>query len=100
MLLWAIPASVSGIKAVVRQELLQLGLPIDLLQLLYINGEWLYGFEKVLSLEGLVLLIGGKNPSFRRYINGWLTREMARGGVERLFRYWILLKDDSPNRRR
>ena len=56
MLLRAIPASVSGIKAVVRQELLQLGLPIDLLQLVYINGEWLYRFEKVLSLEGLVVL--------------------------------------------
>jgi proton glutamate symport protein len=56
MLLRAIPASVAGIKAVVRQELLQLGLPIDLLQLIYINGEWLYRFEKVLSLEGLVVL--------------------------------------------
>lgn len=56
MLLRAIPASVSGIKAVVRQELLQLGLPLDLLQLVYINGEWLYRFEKVLSLEGLVVL--------------------------------------------
>ena len=56
MLLRAIPASVSGIKSVVRQELLQLGLPIDLLQLVYINGEWLYRYEKVLSLEGLVVL--------------------------------------------
>ena len=56
MLLSAIPASVSGIKAVMRQELLQLGLPIDLLQLVYVNGEWLYRFEKVLSLEGLVVL--------------------------------------------
>lgn len=56
MLLRAIPASVAGIKAVVRQELLQLGLPIDLLQLIYINGEWIYRFEKVLSLEGLVVL--------------------------------------------
>jgi ABC-type amino acid transport substrate-binding protein len=56
MLFRAIPASVSGIKAVVRQELMQLGLPIDLLQLVYINGEWLYRFEKVLSLEGLVVL--------------------------------------------
>jgi len=56
MLLSGIPASVSGIRAVMRQELLQLGLPIDLLQLVYINGEWLYRFEKVLSLEGLVVL--------------------------------------------
>ena len=56
MLLSGIPASVSGIRAVMRQELLQLGLPIDLLQLVYINSQWLYRFEKVLSLEGLVVL--------------------------------------------
>lgn len=56
MLLSAIPATVSGIKAVVRQELLNLGLPMDLQQLVYINGEWLYRFEKVLGLEGLVVL--------------------------------------------
>jgi len=56
MLLSAIPATVSGVKAVVRQELLNLGLPIDLLQLVYVNGEWLYRYEKVLSLEGLVVL--------------------------------------------
>jgi len=56
MLLSAIPATVSGVKAVVRQELMNLGLPIDLLQLVYVNGEWLYRFEKVLGLEGLVVL--------------------------------------------
>lgn len=56
MLLSAIPATVSGMKAVVRQELLNLGLPMDLQQLVYINGEWLYRFEKVLGLEGLVVL--------------------------------------------
>ncbi|MBD1193104.1 cation:dicarboxylase symporter family transporter [Vulcanococcus sp. Clear-D1] len=78
MLLRAIPASVSGIKAVVRQELLQLGLPIDLLQLVYINGEWLYRFEKVLSLEGLVVLavlvyasgVGAWAPRFKRLLCG------------------------------
>lgn len=56
MLLSAIPATVSGVKAVVRKELLNLGLPIDLLQLVYLNGEWLYRFEKVLGLEGLAVL--------------------------------------------
>ena len=56
MFLAAIPASVSGIKAVGRQELMQLGLQSDLLQLIYINGEWLYRFENVLSLAGLVVL--------------------------------------------
>ena len=56
MLLTAIPASVSGLKVVMRQELESRGLPMDLLQLMYINGEWLYRFEKVLALEGLVVL--------------------------------------------
>jgi ABC-type amino acid transport substrate-binding protein len=56
MLMRAIPASVSGIKVVMRQELLALGLPTELLQIVYINGEWLYRFEKVLSLEGLIVL--------------------------------------------
>lgn len=56
MLMRAIPATASGIKVVMRQELLALGLPIDLLQIVYINAEWLYRFEKVLSLEGLVVL--------------------------------------------
>jgi Na+/H+-dicarboxylate symporter/ABC-type amino acid transport substrate-binding protein len=56
MLLTAIPAAVSGLKAVIRQELQAHGLPLDLLQLVYINAEWLYRFEKVLTLEGLVVL--------------------------------------------
>lgn len=56
MLFTAIPATVSGMKAVIRQELQSQGLPLDLLQLVYINGEWLYRFEKVLALEGLVVL--------------------------------------------
>ena len=57
MLFTAIPAAVSGLKAVLRQELQAHGLPLDLLQLVYINGEWLYRFEKVLGLEGLVVLV-------------------------------------------
>jgi Na+/H+-dicarboxylate symporter/ABC-type amino acid transport substrate-binding protein len=56
MLLTAIPSAVSGMKAVMRQELQARGLPVDLLQLIFINGEWLYRFEKVLALEGLVVL--------------------------------------------
>jgi proton glutamate symport protein len=56
MLLTAIPASVSGLKAVIREELQSRGLPLDLLQLIYLNGEWLYRLEKVLALEGLVVL--------------------------------------------
>jgi ABC-type amino acid transport substrate-binding protein len=53
-------------------------------------------FGKDLSSE-LVLLIGGRDPSFRRYINGWLSREVARGSMERLFNHWILLKGGSAN---
>jgi proton glutamate symport protein len=56
MLITAIPAAVSGLKAVIREELQARGLPLDLLQLIYINGEWLYRFEKVLAFEGLVVL--------------------------------------------
>lgn len=56
LLLTGIPASVAGLKAVIREELQARGLPLDLLQLVYLNGEWLYRFEKVLALEGLVVL--------------------------------------------
>ncbi|MCS5693007.1 cation:dicarboxylase symporter family transporter [Cyanobium sp. FGCU-6] len=56
MLVTAVPSSVAGMKAVVRQELLSQGLPLDLLQLVYVSGEWLYRLEKVLALEGLVVL--------------------------------------------
>lgn len=83
MLLSAIPASVSGIKAVMRQELLQLGLPIDLLQLVYVNGEWLYRFEKVLSLEGLVVLAV---LVYARAVGAWRFRPArALAGVALLF---------------
>jgi hypothetical protein len=49
-------------------------------------------FGRDLTSE-LVVLVGGADSSLRRYINGWLTREVARGGVDRLFSYWILLKE-------
>ncbi len=56
MLFTGIPASVAGVKSVVRQELQRQELPPQLLKLIYLNGDWLYRFEKVLSLEGLVVL--------------------------------------------
>lgn len=56
MLLTAIPSSVAGLKAVIRQELLRQGLPLPLLDLVYLNGDWLYRFEKVLALFGIVAL--------------------------------------------
>jgi len=56
MLATGIPTLAGGLKAAFRQELLQAGLPQDLMQLVYLNAEWLDRFEKVLSLEGLILL--------------------------------------------
>lgn len=56
MLITGIPTTVAGLKAVIRQELLRQGLPLNLLELVYLNAEWLYRFEKVLSLLGLVVL--------------------------------------------
>ena len=56
MLATGIPTLAGGLKVAFRQELLQAGLPQDLMQLVYLNAEWLYRFEKVLSLEGLMLL--------------------------------------------
>jgi hypothetical protein len=49
-------------------------------------------FSDKVSSE-LVWLIGGKDASLRRYINGWLSRELAQGGIDQLFQHWILLKD-------
>lgn len=56
MLVTGIPTTVAGMKAVIRQELLRQGLPLPLLELVHLNGEWLYRFEKVLTLLGLVAL--------------------------------------------
>ena len=53
--------------------------------LMYPRATLITSFGNDLSSE-LVLVIGGRDPSFRRYINGWLTREVARGGMERLLR--------------
>jgi len=41
----------------------------------------------------LVLLIAGQDASLRRYVNGFLSREQAQGGIETLYNHWILLKD-------
>ena len=51
-----IPTVVGGVKTAARSGLLQAGLPLDLLQLVHLSGEWLYRFEKVLTLEGLIVL--------------------------------------------
>ena len=60
--------------------------------MLYPRTSLITPFSDDLSSE-LVLLIGGKDPTLRRYLNGWLSRERAQGRIEELFNYWILLKD-------
>ena len=54
-----IPTVVGGVKTAARAGLLQAGLPVDLLQLVHLSGEWLYRFEKVMTLEGLIVLAIG-----------------------------------------
>lgn len=73
MLATALPASVSGIKAVSRQELIHLGLPLELLQLVHISGEWFYRFEKLLSFEGLVVLAV---LVYARSVGAWRLRPL------------------------
>jgi ABC-type amino acid transport substrate-binding protein len=48
-------------------------------------------FNKVFSGE-LVLMMGSNNTSLRRDVNRWLSQEIARGGIQRLFDHWMLLK--------
>ncbi len=52
----AIPSLTGGLKTAFQAGLLEAGLPLNLMQLMYINSEWLYRFEKVISLEGLLLM--------------------------------------------
>ena len=59
---------------------------------LYPRTSLITPFSDDLSSE-LVLLIGGQDPTLRRYLNGWLSRERAQGRIDELFNYWILLKD-------
>jgi len=51
-----IPGSLGGIRSVVRQELAEAGLPEHLLNIVFLNTEWIYRTEKTLSLIGLVVL--------------------------------------------
>ena len=52
----AIPSLAGGLKIAFQAGLSEAGLPLNLMQLMYINSEWLYRFEKVISLEGLLLM--------------------------------------------
>lgn len=41
----------------------------------------------------LVLLIGGSDPNLADWVNGWLAAEESQGGMERLYRHWILMRE-------
>lgn len=43
--------------------------------------------------EQLVLLIGGKDPVLRDYIDTWLARKADQGFLQRLYQHWVLLQD-------
>lgn len=51
-----IPGTSGGFRSVIRQELLHMGLPEDLIGLTFVNADWLFRLEKTLSLLGLVAM--------------------------------------------
>lgn len=57
MLATGIPGSIGGIRSVVRQELAEAALPENLLNIFFMNTEWIYRTEKTLSLIGLIVLV-------------------------------------------
>lgn len=57
MLATGVPGSIGGIRSVVRQELAEASLPENLLNILFLNTEWIYRAEKTLSLVGLIALV-------------------------------------------
>ena len=57
MLATGIPGSIGGIRSVVRQELAAAALPENLLNIFFLNTEWIYRSEKTLSLIGLIVLV-------------------------------------------
>ncbi len=57
MLATGVPGSIGGIRSVVRQELAAASLPENLLNIFFLNTEWIYRSEKTLSLIGLIVLV-------------------------------------------
>jgi Na+/H+-dicarboxylate symporter/ABC-type amino acid transport substrate-binding protein len=57
MLATGIPGSIGGIQSVVRQELAAASLPESLLSVFFLNREWVFRTEKILSLLGLIVLV-------------------------------------------
>lgn len=57
MLATGIPGALGGIRSVVRQELAEAALPENLINVLFLNTDWVYRTEKTASLIGLVILV-------------------------------------------
>jgi Na+/H+-dicarboxylate symporter/ABC-type amino acid transport substrate-binding protein len=51
-----VPSVMGGLKAAIREGLRLQGLPLDLLQVVDLTGVWLYRFEKVMTVLGLITL--------------------------------------------
>jgi hypothetical protein len=58
---------------------------------LHLHSSLITPFDKGLSGE-LLLMMASNNTYLRRYVNGWLSQAIARGGFQRLFDHWILQK--------
>ncbi len=57
MLATGIPTATGGIRVAIGRELVKAGLPLDLLGLVDVNGNWIYRVEKTLSLLGIALVV-------------------------------------------
>jgi ABC-type amino acid transport substrate-binding protein len=52
-----IPSVVGGIRSTIRLELVNAGLPEDLISVFFLNGEWIYRVEKTLAMLGMVAMV-------------------------------------------
>lgn len=57
MLATGIPGALGGIRSVIRQELAEAALPENLINVLFLNTDWVYRTEKTASLVGLIVLV-------------------------------------------
>ena len=48
----------------------------------------------------LVLLIGGNDPNLADWVNGWLARHEAQGGLRSLYEHWILMRGGADKQSR
>jgi ABC-type amino acid transport substrate-binding protein len=84
MLATGIPTATGGIRVAIGRELVKAGLPLDLLGLVDVNGNWIYRVEKTLSLLGIALVVVfavcGVAGRLRRR-TGWLATMATTVGV-------------------